>query len=206
MVYLPGIPNATDIPAQSQPQLKENFTQLNTQFKAEHNAFDSGAADGHHLAVTLPQNPTVAAPAGTDWQLIHDLAGGKETLDVKYAGPAYFHIPLRHLSKPAVNIAHHFTGTLNILDFATINIGADSSGTILLYDNNNFTRTVFSPFVYTVGTLYIPVGSGQLTAGTTFTKVGGLLSMLQLVVDDYDNPGGFYPSTVTVVVTESRTK
>ena len=57
MVYLNNIPQPTNILAtQSQPQILENFSQLDTQFAIDHTAFSVGGADaGKHKHVTLPE-------------------------------------------------------------------------------------------------------------------------------------------------------
>lgn len=54
MAYLDSIPNATDILAISQVQLKENFSQLNTQFSIDHDVLTAGGATGKHLQAHFP--------------------------------------------------------------------------------------------------------------------------------------------------------
>jgi hypothetical protein len=64
MVYLNNIPNATDFLSQSQSQLKENFSQLETQFSVDHDSLLAGHATGKHLKLTLPKraaDPTTVA-------------------------------------------------------------------------------------------------------------------------------------------------
>jgi hypothetical protein len=65
MSYLPGIPNATDKPSQSQGQIKDNFTALNNLFGINHVKFDA-TDGGEHTLVTFNDvqavDPTVAAP------------------------------------------------------------------------------------------------------------------------------------------------
>jgi hypothetical protein len=68
MVYNASIPNPTDLISNSQSALKENFSQLNTQFAIDHTAFDAISNNGFHNKVTIPTvlalDPTVVAPAG----------------------------------------------------------------------------------------------------------------------------------------------
>jgi len=67
MVYNPNIPQGTDNISVSQPQLLENFSQLNTVFSENHYAFDDATAAnrGLHQKVTYPlviANPNAVAP------------------------------------------------------------------------------------------------------------------------------------------------
>lgn len=65
MVYIPTIPQPGDSPAtQSQAQILENFTQLNTQFSVDHVALNAGANNGKHIKTTFidqAADPVVAA-------------------------------------------------------------------------------------------------------------------------------------------------
>lgn len=62
MSYLPGIPLATDKPSQSQGQIKDNFTALNTIFGINHVKFDAATGNGEHTLVTI--NDVQAADPG----------------------------------------------------------------------------------------------------------------------------------------------
>lgn len=63
MVYNPSIPQASDVPSQSQGQLLENFGSLNTVFSADHLAFNA-VDGGEHQQITL--NSTIADPGLAD--------------------------------------------------------------------------------------------------------------------------------------------
>lgn len=67
MTFDPAIPQATDLLSNSQQDLLDNFSQLNTQFGIDHTAFNTGSGngDGFHKKVTFPSAPVIAAPAGT---------------------------------------------------------------------------------------------------------------------------------------------
>jgi len=69
MTYYPTIPQAGDIPAQSQSQFLSNFTEIDTDFGRDHVALtDADAASrGFHNHTTLPVQ--VAAPATTATQV-----------------------------------------------------------------------------------------------------------------------------------------
>jgi hypothetical protein len=203
MVYLPGIPNATDIPSNSQPQIKENFTQLNTQFSVEHVAFNAASGNGQHLGITLPPNPAgLAFPAGTNWQIRHDSTGvapnNKESIDVIAPGPKYFPIPLRHTYTAIVIPAN--TANINLLDLATANLGANASGTLHLYDATSPGRSIFTTFVWLSGTAYLPGTSGQLVSSNSWQYFAMAGTVLRLHTNG-SNPAG----SGTLIITESRT-
>lgn len=198
MVYLPGIPNATDIPSNSQPQLRENFTQINTQFSSEHVALNAGSSNGQHLAISLPRNPTVAVPVGTTWQLHHKFSTAKDSLDiVTSAGVPYLNIPLRHVVSGIVLPAA--TVDINLQDFAALNLGGNASGTIHLFDTTSPGRSIFATFVWVGGVLYIPGTSGQLISSTSWLRFTLAGTVLRLQTNGA-NPAG----TGVLVVTESR--
>lgn len=54
MAYNAGIPNANDIPSQSQPQLFDNFQGINTLINVNHIGFDL-TDQGKHKWVSMPQ-------------------------------------------------------------------------------------------------------------------------------------------------------
>ena len=69
MAYLDDIPNASDLLAISQAQIKENFSQLETQFSVDHDSLLAAGATGKHVQITLPQfdagaDPVTAAGEG----------------------------------------------------------------------------------------------------------------------------------------------
>lgn len=182
MVYLPTIPAANDKPAQSQPQIQTNFTELNTQFSTEHIAFDSAINNGQHKFVTLKRSAGVP-PVGTDMVMAQALTVAGNPYLQALNSTTIFSIPLVYTNPVAINIPAG-TGVRNILNFAGLGF-LPQAGTILLYDNNQPGRMVFSPFVYKAGTLSIPVGSAQLATGTTFRKMDSAGAVLQLEVNSY---------------------
>ena len=63
MVYNPNIPAAGDALSVSQGQIQTNFSDANTYFAVNHEAFDAVSNNGKHKAIVMTQqlNPTVAA-------------------------------------------------------------------------------------------------------------------------------------------------
>jgi hypothetical protein len=198
MSYNPSIPQPGDIPSQSQSQFLTNFTQLNTQFGTEHFAFNAASSNGKHKYVTLIQNPTIAAPLGTELLLRQVSAASTNDVEFVDVSGNSWYIPLRRLFTPIAIPAG--TNNVNLLDFSTAALGAQISGTIQTFDLSTPTRQNFTPFAYFGGVLYIPVGSGQLASGNTFAKLQSSGSVLQLVVN-----GLGAPTTITLIITESRT-
>jgi hypothetical protein len=65
MVFDPAIPQPNDVISTSQPELLENFTQINTVFGVNHVPFDDASANkGKHKWVTLVEQAT--APTSQD--------------------------------------------------------------------------------------------------------------------------------------------
>lgn len=65
MTYNAAIPQSTDLISNSQPQILANFSQLNTQYLADHDGFNTGSGNGSgmHDQVTFLANQ--AAPSLT---------------------------------------------------------------------------------------------------------------------------------------------
>jgi hypothetical protein len=148
MSYLPGIPLASDLPSQSQPQILQNFTQLNTQFGTEHNALDSAAHDGKHKFVTLQQSAGVV-PAGTNSILAKALSPAPYNSPYLqyHTSTTLFSVPIcitvRGVAVPAVG------GSDPIYAFNAFD--GSWAGFVIVYDEANYRRTIMSPFVYEAG-------------------------------------------------------
>src|SRR5271155_3962808 len=56
MAYLNNIPQATDQKNVSQPQILENFSQIDDVFSVDHATFDSPLGPGFHEQATFPIN------------------------------------------------------------------------------------------------------------------------------------------------------
>jgi len=180
MVYKPTIPASTDKPAQSQADIQENFTQLNNQFKIEHIAFDAAADNGQHKFITLKRSAGVV-PAGTDWVVAQALTPAANPYLQLVNASTFFSIPLTYYFTKHIIAG---TATRNLIDFGPAGINLfPQSGTISLYDKNTQNRTVFAPYTWVGGVLYIPGVNGQLVAGTTFTRFDTAGSVLQLEVN-----------------------
>lgn len=81
--YNATIPQATDIPAQSQPQLLANFDAINLIVDINHYTFNAGANAGKHKFLQLPVQ--VAAPAIAATELgLYTLLNADTTLNEMY--------------------------------------------------------------------------------------------------------------------------
>jgi hypothetical protein len=201
MSYDPTIPKATDRPSASQNAMLINFGQLNTQIGTEHTALNAGAGNGKHKYVTLVQSPAVPAPVGNDVVLTQEVAFSHQYLKTKNSGGSSRYIPQIKNQFTAINIPG--SQTVNLIDFSTIEID-HTSGTILVYDQGDPSRSIFTTFFYTPGTLSIPGVSpdynGQLRSGTTtylFKYLEAVGSMLRLKIN------AAYNNTISVIITMS---
>jgi len=91
MTYNAGIPLATDLISNSQPQILANFDQLNTQFAVDHVAFNTGSGngDGTHKKITFDNAPTEPTPSGTISNIFPLLVGSNQELFFKNASTEY---------------------------------------------------------------------------------------------------------------------
>lgn len=191
MVYLPTIPAANDKPAQSQSEIQENFTQLNSQFLTEHVAFNAAADNGQHKFVTLKRSAGVP-PVGTNMVIAQALTPAGNPYVQALNSTTIFSIPLVYTT-PA-NIAIPGAGTNNLFDFAALGF-VPQVGTLLVYDVNTTNRTILSPFVYVGGVLETPGTTGQLKSGGELLRFDSVGSMLQLETN------GAYTVSVRVIGT-----
>lgn len=203
MSYDPTIPKAVDRPSASQGALLINFGQLNTQFGVEHSSLrvGPGNGDGKHKYITLKQSPGAPAPAGNDVVLTQEVAFSHQYLKTVNSGGSSRYIPQIKNQFTAINIPG--SQTVNLIDFATIEVD-HTSGTIFVYDQGNPSRSIFTTFFYTPGSLFIPGVApdynGQLRSGTTtylFRNLEAAGSVLQLKIT------AAYNNTVTTIITMS---
>ena len=82
MTYDPNIPQATDEPSQSQPQILTNFNQANALFGANHNPFDfvTVADRGKHTNVLFTQQAGDPATGLTEVAVYNKVIGGNNRL------------------------------------------------------------------------------------------------------------------------------
>lgn len=199
MVYLPNIPAANDKPAQSQPEIQTNFTELNTQFSSEHIAFDAGADNGQHKFITLKRSAGVP-PVGTNMILAQaNTVAGNPYLQALNS-TTIFSIPLVYTKSVAIPAGG---GTINLFDFFALNF-VSQAGTLLVYDVNTINKTILSPFVYIksplFGTLETPGTTGQLISGSDLIRFNSVGSMLTLETKS-PYPGGATTVAVRVIGT-----
>jgi hypothetical protein len=80
MPYYPGIPLPTDVPAQSQPQILANFTQIDASFDVNHVALNAAMNTGMHTLVQLPASAAAHAGVAGIGQLFTRTIGGISAL------------------------------------------------------------------------------------------------------------------------------
>lgn len=211
MTYTAGIPLPTDIPANSQQQIANNFTVINTYLPTEHTGMNSGADLGKHRFITLKQqSPSAAAPTGTDILLQKALTGNKwyvETIDSTPApaGPIHRHVPLRNYI--TVNIPNGPNAHQQLVNFATLGLGTGpdwTSGTILVYPVTvgQYTQHLFGTFTWDGANLYVSAESFRYSgAGAIFSA--GLSSSTTPWLTCGTN-GGFTNRDVRIIITSSR--
>lgn len=87
MTFNANIPQSTDLISNSQPQILANFSQLNTQFAVDHNAFNTGSGNGngHHKKVFFDNAPVAPTVAGTESAIYPGLVSAAQQLFFKNA-------------------------------------------------------------------------------------------------------------------------
>ena len=176
MTYNPTIPQPTDRPSNSQPQILINFTELNNKFKLEHEALN---VSGKHKYVTLKRSGGVP-PGGDDVVLAQDVTTGGNPY-LQYIDQFHFYsIPLTYF----IHTIHIPAGsaTINLIDLATIAGFVPQSGTLHSFLKNDGGSGLFSPFVYFGGILSLPGSSGQLPVSSSpkFVKFRANGSIVQV--------------------------
>lgn len=114
MAYIPNIPQANDIPAQSQQLILDNFTEINTFVNVDHGAFNSALEGAHKKISFIPQIAPIAWPAGVSCGLyanangifVHNVLPLPGTPDVNITrkffnanGDGYYYLPCGLLVK-----------------------------------------------------------------------------------------------------------
>lgn len=80
MVYNPSTPQATDLPYDSQAEILENFTQLNTIFDVDHVTFNAVENNGKHNQTTFIDSAADPGPGADEIALYSKDLGGVSTL------------------------------------------------------------------------------------------------------------------------------
>ena len=174
MVYLPTIPAANDKPAQSQSEIQENFTQLNSQFLTEHVAFNAAADNGQHKFVTLRRSAGVV-PVGDNMVIAQALTPAGNPYVQALNATSIFSIPLVYTTTVAVLV-----GTSNLIDFAALGL-VPQAGTLFVYDTATVNKTILSPFVYDGVGVVTPGTTGQLISGGDLLRFVYAGTVLQLI-------------------------
>jgi hypothetical protein len=143
MAYNPNIPNATDYLDESQPQLKQNFQQLDTSFAIDHYAFSDIAGDtGKHKVITTVSqgtSPTAHPTTAANEPKIYAFKslGNIPVLDFSRGGSDAVPTPITILQSSAAPISYT-SGTHDIFDFSGINYCICKF--LYTYQNNNSTN------------------------------------------------------------------
>jgi len=201
MGYQPDIPQPTDVFPNSQVDILQNFQALDTEFGLEHQPFSTGT--GQHVYVTLPQGPTLPAlNPGTNGQISQQRTAAPNNAGfVQYRDSTGLQAMM--LSRTIYNKSVA-PGIITLYDLGSHNM-PPCAGTVQVYDVNDPTRTVLSPFAYIGGTVYLPgtiTGNpiaGQLCSGNKLVGFIGTGSALQL-----QNVSGSTTYTVTLKITYSQ--
>jgi len=140
-VYLPGIPNPTDLISNSQSQLKVNFGQLNTQFGVDHVPLNNGGSNGSgfHTKVTLVNGSGPAAIASNPILYSKTSGYGKNEIYMRQAvGDGGAEVQLTNLAQVVQNSS---TGSTFVGGGAVLKWGQFSASV-----NSPYTGTVTSNF------------------------------------------------------------
>jgi len=78
MVYSPNIPQPNNRPSNSQPQLLENFSQLNTIFNVNHQTFNAATNAGKHTHVDMIAQAAPTPLAGEGSLYVFNTGGTRE--------------------------------------------------------------------------------------------------------------------------------
>lgn len=163
MTYKPGTPLPTDRPSISQGDLKTNFGQLNTIFKANHFEYDwATVADrGKHRFVTFVKQAADPVITGTDWATFV-----KNTTFGAVSGPFIRNSTKVWNTPVVIEIADLTTGLLpgwfDLFNFAAAPAQPKMMGIIFIVDSGTPKRTINSNFSWDGTTVSIPT---NLTAG-----------------------------------------
>jgi len=193
VVYDANIPIGTDWLSVSQPQILENFSQLNTVFDLNHVPFDDGSAvdRGKHTYVTMLENaggsPLTAAGEGAIY--VDNPGGTREYAYYKRenagAGTG-IEIPFSHLAGYGKIIGAGFGGT----PFNLASVTNPSTGTYNVTLTNPMVDANYAVVAIAqadVGFKFIPVILSQTAAGFT--------------VQIFDDGGNFVqPTSVNVIL------
>lgn len=174
MAYLDNIPIATDVPAVSQPQIVQNFSQLNTQFGVEHVALTSPLNQGKHKYVTLQRSLGIP-PVGTDISLAQAVTAlGNPYLQCNDSAW------VRSVPTIVTVTGNINPGTNVIFDFAAAPGMPPQMGHVHVMDSNTGGKSIFTFFVWMGGSLHIAGTSAQLISGSVWTKVDAIGTTLTL--------------------------
>jgi len=173
MVYYPNIPQGTDKPLQSRPQIASNFSDLDTVFNDNHIGFSQAQDRGEHRKVTF--NSVIVDPAEVDPKAslyIKTIAGDSELFFENYdnAGAANIVRQLTNLNITNLGNAGTAGGTLYRIDLP-VNVTV-YCGTTNAFSGN---RTVTFPVAFT--TIYsttVSANDVNVQKTSVVQAVGGL--------------------------------
>jgi hypothetical protein len=171
MPFNPGIPAPTHTLAADQPLITQNFTEIANDFGRNHVSFvdPTPGNRGKHNLVTLRRQAVDQVSTIDESVLYTKFNPQDSSISAPYfagkAVPFIFNVPLAFQSDHKNLPAHTVTV---VYDFLATNT-PPMVGTVLLYDNTNPTRTLFSPFFWSGAIAYTPGTNpnynGQVASG-----------------------------------------
>lgn len=183
VMFDPSVPQSGDRPSNSQAQLLNNFTQLNTVFDVDHVTFNAATGRGEHNKVTL--NSVIADPGLADPKCslyIKTVAGDSELFFEKYDNTAVANLVQQMTNLVVTTVANGGTAGGNISYVDT------PWGLRFLWGLTNAfsgNRTIIGP-VGTTSILNYQL-TGNVASGTRNPINGGTLAGTTLTVRTIDS-------------------
>lgn len=189
MTYQANIPNPNDFISDSQPSIRTNFGQLNTQFSVDHVALTAGSDNGKHNQVTTPvsaSHPATVAQEPIFYAMEDDPTVG--TLHFSRGESNAVPTPLTSIHSSTAPIAIGANTNVAMLDFSGLTRafgecwGANLDGAVPAWG--------WSPFFFD-GTVFIngPGAFGlvdpQLNSGIQFLASGTVLNIRNYTLNAY---------------------
>lgn len=172
MTYNPSIPQSTDRPSDSQGQLLNNFTALNTIFDQEHVTFNATADNGEHRKITfndvLGADPGLADPKASLYT--KTVAGDSELFYEKYDNVATAN-QINQLTNLAVTSGVRHGGTQRtILTPFGFRITMGSTAAFSGTSTDNYI-TAFTTVIYSATATANDVNPQQISLTTNLTQL-----------------------------------
>lgn len=168
MVYDPQIPKKEDVPQDSQAEILENFTQMNTVFAVNHVAFnDAGADKGKHKFVSFPQQAQATIDdidVATNERFLYAKADGADTeLFIKTSSS-----PDTEFQVTRDNLLY-----LGLHPAAAVNFTPDNAGPFPATITPDSSYNIADPAAVTPGVVQTATGQWTITFENQITDAAG---------------------------------